>query len=198
MDGLWYLGGVFFVLLLEELGVPLPFVTSSLMVALGVQWREGLLPLWSILLTSLAASIAGSTVLYALGRLGARPVLIRFGRLWRLSDDRLRQLEARAGKRAFWAILSARFVPGMTQTASVVAGTLRLPLPMLSAAVFVASLGWTIFWLSGGYLGYGVLTPALGFLPPQAQLPVAVLSLVLLLMALLSAARRLARVCGRR
>jgi len=194
LEHFWYLAGLFLLLLLEELGIPMPFVTSSAMVALGTQQHEATYPLWTILLIALTATLVGSTALYTAGRLGARPLLIRYGRLVRLSEDRIMRLEMRVRRKAFWAILGARFLPGMTQAVSLLAGTLRVPLPVLSAATLTASASWTLFWWSGGYLGYSALSPLLGFLPPQIRLPVTVLSLVLLMMALAAAIRRLARI----
>ncbi len=191
MDWTWHLPGLFLLLLLEEIGFPMPLVTSSIVVALGLQLREGALPLWSILLTTGAASLTGSTALYAAGRLGARPLLLRYGGILRLPTERLVRLESRLTHGAFLAILGARFAPGLTQVASLLAGVLRLPLPALLAAVLTASTGWTLFWLSGGYLGYSALSPMLGFLPAQAQLPVAALSLALLMMAAVRALRGL-------
>ncbi len=188
----WYLWGFFVILLVEELGMPLPFVTSSTMVALALQGRSAGLPLWSLVLAASAASIVGSTVLYMVGRTWG-PLLTRDRRLLRLSGDDLSQLKARVGHNAFWAILSARFLPGLTQAASILAGMLRVPLPVLWSAALIASAGWTIFWLSGGYVGYEFLAPILDALPQQARLPVAVLSLVLLMTALAGIVRGLGR-----
>ena len=180
------------ILLVEELGMPLPFVTSSTMVALAFQGRSAGLPLWSLVLAASAASIAGSTVLYMAGRAWG-PLLARNRRLLRLSEDDLSQLKSRVGHNAFWAILSARFLPGLTQAASILAGTLQVPLPVLWSAVLIASAGWTLFWLSGGYVGYEFLAPVLDALPQEARLPVAVLSLVMLMTAFVGIVRGLGR-----
>lgn len=188
----WYLGGFFVILLVEELGMPLPFVTSSTTVALALQGQEAGLPLWSLVLTATAASITGSTVLYMAGRRWG-PLLTRNRRLLRLSYDDLSHLKSRVGHNAFWAILSARFLPGLTQAASILAGTLRVPLPVLWSSVVLASAGWTIFWLSGGYAGYEFLAPVLDALPRQVRLPITVLSLVLLMTALAGIVRGLGR-----
>lgn len=108
-----------------------------------------------------------------------------------INQRRGTQLEARLRENAFWAILAARFVPGLAPAASLLAGALRVPMKVLLAAALIASTGWTLFWLTGGSLGYGVLAPFLAWLPPSLQLPVAVFCVALLLSLLIGAARAL-------
>ena len=80
MDLYWGLAFVFVVLVIEEIGLPLPFVSPGIMVALSIQWRLGLVPLWAILITAASASATGTLILYAAGIYGARPLLLRYGR----------------------------------------------------------------------------------------------------------------------
>ncbi|GEM_PF-3515854 len=193
MEPFWQLASTFLFLMVEEMGVPLPFVTSSLMVALGVAWREGSMPLWPILVTTASATIVGALLLYALGRAGKGALVDRVTLRFAANQPRRAQLEARLRENAFWAILAARFVPGLAPLASLLAGALRVPVRVLLAAALLASTGWTLFWLTGGSLGYGLLAPFLGWLPPRIQLPAAVFCLALLLSLLISAARALLR-----
>ncbi|MGI5837111.1 MAG: hypothetical protein ACOX87_11595, partial [Chloroflexota bacterium] len=51
---------------------------------------------------------------------------------------------------AFWTILSARFIPGLTAVSSMLAGTLRIPVLVVLAAGQITSLTWTLFWLTVG------------------------------------------------
>lgn len=194
MEPFWQLVSTFLFLAVEEMGVPLPFVTSSLMVALGVAWRQGSMPLWPILVTTTSATIVGSVLLYTLGRMGRRALVERVVLRLAINRPRRTQLEARLRENAFWAILAARFVPGLAPVASLLAGALRVPMKVLLAAALTASTGWTLFWLTGGSLGYGLLAPLQAWLPPRIQLPVTVFCVALLLSLLIGAARALFRV----
>lgn len=190
LDQFWELLAVYFLLVLEEVGIPLPFVTPGVMVALSVQWRQGELPLWAILLTAASASATGTLLLYMAGRYGARPLMLQYGPWAGLSEERVLRLEDRLRGDAFWAILSARFVPGMTAASSVLAGTLRMPVPVVLAAGQIASMAWTLFWVTGGNLGFGLVAPFLTWLPQRLQAPAAILALSLSLAALVWVIRR--------
>lgn len=189
MDLFWQFLGLYLLLLIEEIGVPMPFISSSLMVAFGLRWRQGEVPLWAILLTAAAASATGTLLLYAAGRAGARPLLVRYGPLFRLTEARREWLEAGLRENGFWAILAARFVPGLTAPASLLAGALRVPVPALLAAGFIASMTWTMVWVTGGYAGLGFIMPLLGWLPSPIRVPVAVLLVTLLLWTLIGGLR---------
>lgn len=197
MEPFWQLVSTFLLLVVEEMGVPLPFVTSSLMVALGVAWREGSMPLWTILVITTGATIVGSLLLYALGRSGRRALADRLMLQLAVNQPRRTQLEARLREDAFWAILAARFVPGLAPVASLLAGALGVSIKVLLAAALTASTGWTLFWLTGGSLGYGLFAPLLAWLPPRIQLPVAVFCVALLLSLLIGAAKALLRVLSK-
>ena len=177
----WQLWELFLLLLLEEVGVPLPFVTSSLMVAVGLAWRQGAVPLWALLAVAAAATCTGSLTLYAVGHFGGRPLVARVAHALKIRDGRSAGMEARLRDNGYWAILGSRFVPGMAPVASLAAGSLGLPVHLLLAGALTASMGWTLFWLTGGYVGYGLLAPVVGWLPPHLRLPAAAVCLALLL-----------------
>ena len=180
-------------LLLEEVGVPLPFVTSSLMVAVGLAWRQGTVPLWAFLVAATAATTTGSLTLYTLGHFGGRPLVARLARALKIGDGRSAGMEARLRDNGYWAVLGSRFVPGMAPVASLLAGSLGLPIHLLLAGALSASMGWTLFWLTGGYVGYGLVAPVVGWLPQQLQLPAAAVCLALLLAAASEVAKRFLR-----
>lgn len=180
----WGLAIIFLILVIEEVGLPLPFVSPGIIVALSVQWQLGLIPLWAILLTAASASAVGTSILYMAGMYGARPLLLRYGGWVGLPEIRVLELENRLRGNAFWTILSARFVPGLTTASSMLAGTLRIPFLVVLAAGQVASLTWTLFWLMGGGLGFGLLAPFLEWLPHHMETPAAILVLSISLAAL--------------
>lgn len=177
MDLDWELPIIFLILVVEEVGLPLPFVSPGIMVALSIQWRMGSIPLWAILLTAASASATGTLILYSAGIFGARPLLLRYGSWVGLPETRVLELENRLRGNAFWTILSARFIPGLTAASSMLAGTLRTPVFVVLAAGQIASLTWTLFWLTGGTLGFGLVAPFLVWLPQYMEMPAAILVL---------------------
>ena len=144
---------VFVVILLENLGLPLPGI--ALLLVGGGLAGAGKLRLGLIVVLAVAGALLGDLVWYALGRWRGRPVL---GLLCRLSlnpDTCVGNTERFFLRWGMPTLLIAKFVPGMNTIAPPLMGTLggRF-LPFLAydtggAVIFaVVSVGWAICWAS--------------------------------------------------
>src|SRR3569833_216125 len=83
----------FVFLLIEEAGVPVPVPGDFLMLLIGIQAREGRIPLFQAMLAMEGATVIGSTFLYSISRWAGRTLVYRYGRFIRLTPERLDKAE---------------------------------------------------------------------------------------------------------
>lgn len=140
---------VFGVILLENLGLPLPGL--ALLVVAGALAGGGMLGVPLILLAAVAGALIGDLVWYALGRWRGRPVL---GFLCRLSlnpDTCVGNTERFFLRHGMPTLLVAKFLPGLNTIAPPLMGTLR------------AGLGRFLAYDTGGAVIFAVVTVGVGY-----------------------------------
>ncbi len=142
--------GLFFLLLLEEAGVPLPLPGDTLIVFVGVRSRSGQANAALAILLVAAAATLGSSALYWLARRGGRPALARYGRFLHLHEERVDRMEARFRRWGPWAIVLGRLIPGLRTPTSVMAGLFGVPYRVFAPCTALSALLWTLFYF---YLG---------------------------------------------
>jgi membrane protein DedA with SNARE-associated domain len=142
--------GLFFFLLIEEAGVPLPLPGDTLIMYAGVRSRAGgTVAALTILLVTAAATL-GSSALYWLARRGGLPALARYGRVLHLHPARVDRMEARFRRWGTWAIIVGRLIPGLRTPTSVMAGLFGVPYRIFAPCTALSALLWTLFYF---YLG---------------------------------------------
>src|SRR5438270_7810269 len=82
-------GLLFVVILLKEIGLPIPVPGDLLMVVAGARAAAGALPLWGVLLAALVAGYVGAYIQYLLARGPGRGFIYRFGKYVGLTPARL-------------------------------------------------------------------------------------------------------------
>jgi len=134
-------------LLLENLGLPLPGETVLLLASL-LAYTERDLQLGWIILVGAVATVAGSSLGYAIGYYGGRPVLERYRYAFHIRDGALAKGEELFGRYGALTILAARFVFGLRVIAGPLAGVLRMPwrrfafFNLLGAALWVTVIAF--------------------------------------------------------
>jgi membrane protein DedA with SNARE-associated domain len=125
-------GGIFLVLLLGSLGLPIPEEVP--IVSAGVLSHQGLMRWWLALPTCIVGVLSGDCILYWAGRHWGERVLEQplVGRL--LSRARLEQIEASYRRRGALIVFLARHVMGLRAAAFVGAGVVGLPFWKFAAA----------------------------------------------------------------
>ena len=124
VDNFTYLG-IFAVLLLGSLGVPIP--EEMPLIAAAALSHEGLVRWWLALPVCLPGVLSGDMVLYWIGRRwGERVLDWRLVRLV-LSPERERWLEAAYRRHALKTVVTARHVVGLRAAAFLTAGSARVP-----------------------------------------------------------------------
>ena len=140
------LAAVFGVVLLEQIGVPVPAL-PVLVLAGAAAMGDPLFGVYALLLAVIASSL-GDFAWYAAGRRYGHRVLKALCRVSLSPDSCVRQTESTFEKRGARTLLIAKFLPGLSTVAPPVAGALGL-----KAGTFLALNGaGAALWAGAGLL----------------------------------------------
>lgn len=151
---------LFFVVAIEEAGIPLPAPTDVVIAYYGYRARGDLPELAQVVLVCALASTAGTLVPYYLARRFGPTVAHRLAMWIDVDPLQVDRWTERIHRRGFIAVLLGRLVPGARVVMSLVAGTARVPVYQFSSAVFIAACLYWIFWVTVGV----ALGPTLRFI----------------------------------
>lgn len=116
---------VFLGILLENLGLPLPGETVTLVG--GFLAGSGELNYWLLLGDAILGAVLGSTCGYWIGRYGGWPLLLGLGRFFRIQEDKLEELKDKFSENASKAVFFGRFVALLRIFAGPMAGIVQMP-----------------------------------------------------------------------
>lgn len=141
--------GLVFLLFLENLFPPIP---SEVILPLAgfLIWRGELGPVQA-LLASTTGSLLGAYALYAIGRFGGRPLVLRFGRVLRVTERDLDRAEGWFERYGSVVVFVARMMPGIRSVVSIPAGMLHMPLVRFTLLTAAGSALWNALLLTAGY-----------------------------------------------
>ena len=143
------LPGLFVDVFLEALGLPLPGETL-IIVAAGLAGL-GKMNIWGVALTAFAAAVCGDNVGYLIGRLFGRPLIIRHGSRFGITQDRLAAVEDMVRKRGPLIVAGARFFVVLRQLNGIAAGTVGMHWLVFLASNAVGAALWVGFWTTLAY-----------------------------------------------
>jgi membrane protein DedA with SNARE-associated domain len=155
LDSYGYLavGGLLF---LEDFGVPAP--GETVLVAAAVYAGAGQLNIVLVVVIGFLAAVAGDNVGFAVGHLGGRALVLRFGRYVFLTEERLARAEGFFTRHGGKVVTIARFVEGLRQANGVVAGLAKMPWRRFVAFNALGAALWVATWSAVGYLAGNNLT----------------------------------------
>lgn len=136
-------------ILVESAGIPFPGETMVLAVAAYA--AAGHLDIRLVAAVAAFGAIAGADAGYLAGRLGGRPFVERFGRLFRINAGHLASAELFFTRHGDWAIVVARFVIGLRTWFSVLAGMSHMPFWRFQLASAVGGVLWAVAISAAGY-----------------------------------------------
>jgi membrane protein DedA with SNARE-associated domain len=172
-------GGLFFVILLEELGVPLPAPGDAAIAYGGYLTTTGAIPYPMAYLAVVGGAVLGSACNLTISRRYGRPFIQRFGRYIGVTDERLVRAERIFKRWGPWAIIIGRHIPGMRIVLSALSGILGVPYKVFIPCVLVSASIWAFIFLElGRRLGPRV-RGLFGFFPAHL-IPWLLLGLILL------------------
>jgi membrane protein DedA with SNARE-associated domain len=116
---------VFVGIMLENAGIPIPGETITLVG--GFLAGSGELNYWGVMFAAISGAILGDNAGYWVGRSGGWPLLVRVGKLFRVSEAQLQSAKTRFSKNAAQAVFLGRFIALLRIFAGPFAGMTQMP-----------------------------------------------------------------------
>ncbi|MCR9137213.1 MAG: DedA family protein [Alphaproteobacteria bacterium] len=138
------LPGLFIDVFLEALGLPLPGETL-IIIASGLAGM-GQLNIYAIAVTVFIAAVAGDNVGYLIGRKLGRPLIVRYGARFGVTQERLAKVEDLIQKRGPLLVASARFFVVLRQLNGIAAGSAGMHWLKFLVANAIGAALWVGFW----------------------------------------------------
>lgn len=133
--------GLFFLMMIESAGIPAP--SEIIMPFSGYLVFQGQFNLFIVALVGALANLAGSLIAYAIGYVGGRPLIEKFGRYILFSKHDLDLTEKYFNKYGTLTVFLSRLLPVVRTYISFPAGMARMPLLKFSIYTFIGAFGWS-------------------------------------------------------
>jgi membrane protein DedA with SNARE-associated domain/membrane-associated phospholipid phosphatase len=140
---------VFFGVMLESTGVPLP--GETILLAAGVVVQRGHLDLGDAIVFGILGAVVGDQIGYWVGREGGRAFVLKWGRYVKITPERLGRVERFFEHHGGKAVFFARFFSGFRVLGALVAGMSRMHWRTFS---FYNALGGTVWATAVVLVGY--------------------------------------------
>ena len=170
---------VFFGVMLESAGVPLP--DETVLIAAGALVHRGVLDFGDTLFFGILGAVIGDQIGYWVGRLGGRPFALRWGRYALITPERLGHAEAFFARHGGRAVFLARFVTGLRVFGALVAGTSRMPWVRFALYNILGGTMWATAAVLLGYFLWASISLVEHWVGRVSLLLVAALTLALVL-----------------
>jgi membrane protein DedA with SNARE-associated domain len=182
-------GAVALLVLLENLGVPVP---GEATVVLGAIFSvTGRLDLALLALVAFAAAVVGDNLGYALGRFGGRSLAVRLGKRVGVTDGHLDRVEGFFERYGGRVVVAARFLPLLRHLNGLAAGISQMRWRRFLAANVLGAGIWVAVWITIGVQAGGHIDVVNSVLTKGTPVLVAVLvALLIVLVARRARARR--------
>ncbi len=131
---------VFVGILLENIGIPLPGETITIVGGFLAGNKE--LNYWYVLGCAIAGASIGGTIGYWIGRKGGWALLVKVGKLFRLSEEKLVKLKDEFSENAGKAVFVGRFIALLRVFASPLAGVAEMPFLKFTAYNLLGAASW--------------------------------------------------------
>ena len=142
--------GLFLVLIIENLFPPIP--SEAVLPLAGFLVGRGEMNFVLAVLVSTAGATVGALILYALGRYGGRPLILRYGKILRVDAPSLDRAESWFLRYGDWVVLVARIIPLARSIVSIPAGTMRMSLLRFTLLTVIGTGLWNILLIGMGQL----------------------------------------------
>ena len=140
----------FFLLFIEESGVPLPIPGDAVLTYLGYAVSRGSIGYWSAFVILLLAVMGGSSILFYLSQRYGQSLVLRFGHLIHVSDAKLLYVEHKFKKYGSWVIVIGRHIPGLRIPITVFSGISGVSFRTFFWSTFASVIFWIPAYLEVG------------------------------------------------
>jgi membrane protein DedA with SNARE-associated domain/rhodanese-related sulfurtransferase len=148
--------------LAEQIGLPLP--SAPVLLAAGALVGRGRMYLPATVAMPLLAAIICDTLWYVLGRRRGAGILRLICRISLEPDSCVRRTQLAFESRGAWALVVAKFVPGLSAMTAPLAGVSRMPWRRFALFDLLGSLLWSCAYVATGFVFSSKLERALASL----------------------------------
>lgn len=141
--------GLLFLMVAENLFPPIP--SEAILPLAGFLVGRGELGGVQAILAATTGSVLGAFILYALGRWGGRAVVLRYGRVLRVTETDLDRAEGWFERYGDWVVLFGRMVPLGRSVVSIPAGMLKMPVWRFTLLMTIGSALWNMLLVGAGW-----------------------------------------------
>jgi membrane protein DedA with SNARE-associated domain len=143
-------GGIFVLLLLGIVGLPVPDETLLTFAGYCV-YKNHLLAIPTYAIAALG-SMCGITISYILGRSIGLFVIHHYGRFLHITPAQMDRVHAWFDRFGTWTLVIGYFIPGVRHLTAVVAGTSNLRPLLFAVFAYSGALIWSATFITLGYL----------------------------------------------
>ena len=136
-------------ILLENVFPPIP--SEVILPLAGFLVFQGEMTFVEAMVAATVGSVSGAVILYALGRHGGRPLLLRYGGLLRLDERRLDRADDWFDRHGPKIVFGGRMLPGVRSVVSVPAGLSEMRVPVFVALTTLGSALWNAALIGAGW-----------------------------------------------
>lgn len=143
--------GLFLILFIEEGGIPLPVPGDIFIATISALPRSNY---FLIVLTTVTATLIGSTILFTLANKFGQKLLIKYGKYIKITPQKIKRGEKWFEKYGGWAIVIGRLIPGLRIVTPVVAGLFGVSYKTFWLYTALAAFIWAnIYYVIGRFFG---------------------------------------------
>ena len=136
----WGYLGVVILMAMESSICPVP--SEVVMPPAAFLAAQGKMSLWGVVLAGTFGSWLGSAIMYVVSRYVGRPVVVKWGKYFFISEDKLARAEHFMARYEAGGIFFARLLPVVRHLISIPAGIVRMPFGKFSAMTIIGSGIW--------------------------------------------------------
>lgn len=145
---------LFILILVEEMGIPLPIPGDFYIVLAGTQIALGRASFLPVLFVVLLGTIIGSSLLYAVTYFGGHSLVMKYGKYILISHAKLETAQRYFQRHGSITILVGRLIWGLRIVSTVVGGIFQLRYDKFIIATALSTIIWvSIYTRIGMYFG---------------------------------------------
>jgi len=163
---------------------------TVVMLATGALWHARLVDFWPSYLALILGDILSDTMWYFIGRIGARPFLLRWGAYFNATPEVVEKIERRFNQYHTSILIVSKLTMGFGFAVATLmtAGLMRVPFSRYFMINLIGGFIWVFALMATGYY-FGNILEAV---PHQLQIIVGIGGFVLAIVALRYASKKLA------
>lgn len=97
-------------------------------------------------------SAIGASITYWIARIGGRPMIEKFAKIFRIEMRYIERVEEQVRKWGAGIVMFGRVLPGIRTLVSIPAGLVQIPFPKFFIATFIGAYTWCTLLIGAGYL----------------------------------------------